>query len=765
MKISKGKQYKYADKVKELKVDVLPKEQASALSFTTKEYLADNKHSADKRSDFFKITHQQVIKSISERNSKEITANGEHTQTNVSEKHSIEYTDKTAVDSLKPKTTKGSKQKTVYNKNQISKTAANLGIKAEVKNQLGNMVTQADYSSKKAIKGGSTAALKIIRSDIEETADNDLAFKAVDDVIKTAEAAAATKKGVTAAVNTGISIAKTGTHTIKAVRKAPENISAVNKQFKERIRKIQKVRRMKKSTQTKLLKQGGKKAVDNTIKTIAYTAKGFVIKFTAMFLALIILIIAICGAVVAAIGSFLWQTSSDLDTTQIIKYISELDYNQQNAWLSKGKTNVEIERQNENLEKSYDYHYLLAVDVPDDTQPLDNFDEGEAHCMVREGFSPNGRELMPTYRGFNKEFSSSDEMLETYRFTTDDYRDALAYIQVKNENLGWFATVFGFVGEYQLKNSAKELHELTYKHNIVLKKVGSDEEVDYSYQEPIYSISYANDDSYNYYYFGRKYSVKYLIDNDMVRFDADDAKNNLMKEQYEYIYKYGNFAVGNLSFPLELGDDEKIADRIVKHFGKQAALEYHPPEPDEDKTVYGTVSKSAAYHYANDLSANAGDIIYAPINGLCKAKQRDNRGYEYTICTSYNGNDFDLTKAGYLVKISCSSASYISSAAPKVVKKGDWLGLVADNIEVNYKTPETANDTENEDIFADKLFPCSTLTDYHSIGGDEFAIPEPTGNHIHIEMYKLPCDFTNKADIEKNVLAPELFFDYSKETD
>ncbi len=91
--------------------------------------------------------------------------------------------------------------------------------------------------------------------------------------------------------------------------------------------------------------------------------------------------------------------------------------------------------------------------------------------------------------------------------------------------------------------------------------------------------------------------------------------------------------------------------------------------------------------------------------------------------------------------------------------------MVADNIEVNYKTPETANDTENEDIFADRLFPCSTLTDYHSIGGDEFAIPEPTGNYIHIEMYKLPCDFTNKADIEKNVLAPELFFDYSQETE
>jgi hypothetical protein len=115
------------------------------------------------------------------------------------------------------------------------------------------------------------------------------------------------------------------------------------------------------------------------------------------------------------------------------------------------------------------------------------------------------------------------------------------------------------------------------------------------------------------------------------------------------------------------------------------------------------------------------------------------------------------------VKISCSSASYISSSTPKVVTKGDWLGLVADNIEVNYKTPKSDNDTENEDLFADKLFPCSTSTNYSSIGKNKFEVPKPQQNHIHIEMYKLPCDFTDKADIEKNVLAPELFFDYSKE--
>jgi hypothetical protein len=379
----------------------------------------------------------------------------------------------------------------------------------------------------------------------------------------------------------------------------------------------------------------------------------------------------------------------------------------------------------------------------------------------------DGSEKKPTYRGFNNEFSSCDEMLEECRWTTDDYRAALAYMQVKNENLGWFATLIGFVGEAQLKQSAKDLHQATYNQSIVIKTVSPDEADKYEFYNDIYKTSYSNNGSKDYYYFGRKFSVKYLIDNDMVRFDADDSKNKSMKERYEYVYKYGNFAVGNLSFPLELADGETIADRISKHFGKQLSLEYTPPEPPDDASdkVFGKVTSHATYHYANDLSADSGDVIYAPIGGLCKVKQEESRGYEYTICTSYTGNEFDFSKDGYLVKISCSSASYISSSTPKVVTKGDWLGLVADNIEVNYITPKSDNDMENEDLFADKLFPCSTSTNYSSIGRNKFEVPKPQQNHIHIEMYKLPCDFTDKADIEENVLAPELFFDYSKETD
>jgi len=667
-----------------------------------------------------------------------------------------------------PKITKGNKRKTVYNKSQILQKAKNLSIKSELKNQFKGVVKQANSSVKKAIKIGGSAAKKSIKSEIQEAGENDLAYKTVDDAIKTADTAISVKRGTKAAINTGNKAVKSIVNTGKSVKSAPKNIKSAANNFKQRVRKLQKKKAMKNIRKKRITK----KAVKQAVKIIMAAAKSVVMKYVICFFAIILLIIVICAAVVAAISSFLWQTGTDLDTTQIIKYISELDYNQQNNWYSKGKTNVDIERQNDNSDDSYTYHYLIAFDVPDDIATGAAFSDSDVNCLVTIGTNSDGSQKRPSYRGFNKQFSSCDEMLEEFRWTTDDYCAALAYLQVKNENLGWFAGLIGFVGEYQLKSSARELHELTYKHNIVVKRTEPDEEPQYTFQMPIYTTNYSDDDSHDYYYFGRKYSVNYIIENDMIEFDSDDLKNANMKERYEYIYRYGNFAVGNLAFPLELQSGEVISDRIAKHFGKQVALEYTPPDrPDDDEdNVYGTVSKKTAYHYAVDLSADNGDIIYCPISGLCKVKQREKRGFEYSICTSYNGNNFDFTnfdftKEGYLVKISCSKAAYIPTAAPKIVKQGDWLGIVGKNMEVNYEIPDMDNDTENEDIFADKLFPCSTLTDYHSIGKKKFEIPETTQDYIHIEMYKLPCDFNDKSDIEKNVLDPELFFDYLKEVD
>ncbi len=825
---------------KRLKVDILPKDQNSAFSYTTKEYLSDKTDFKDNdKSKLSEIAHKDIIKNMSEKNivnsekNQVFKYNDENSKTaqtvkqdfshndivktensipiksKVSSKNSRKITKRnketlvsfggtvikesikkqaensedkalrnvvistsavmTAAKILKPektetspKITKGNKRKTVYNKAQIMRKAKNLNIKSELKNQFKGIVKQANSSAKKAVKIGGSSIMKSIKSDIEEAGENDLAFKAVDDTIKIADKAMTAKNGAKAAINTGSKAAKGIIGTGKAIKNTPKNIKSAAKNFKEKMRKRQKKKALKKAHQKKSVKQAAKQTVSIAVSAVSTIAA----KLFILFLPLLIIIV-ICAAVVAIISSITWQTGTDLDTTQIIKYVAELDCNQQNNWYSKGKTNVDIERQNDNSSKSYKYHYLLAVDIPNDDNLSANPSDSEVNCMVTFSKKSDGSERKPTYKGFNMEFSSCDEMLELYRWTTDDYRAMLAYLQVKNENLGWFASLIGFVGEYQLKSCAKELHELTYNHKIVIKNTEPGKAPKYNFETPIYSTAYTNNGSHDYYYFGRKYSVNYVIENDMIRFDSDDKENASMKEQYEYVYKYGNIAIGNLIFPLELQTDEVISDRIAKHFGKQVTLEYTPPEKPEDKhtDVYGSVSNKTAYHYAVDLSADEGDIIYSPIKGLCKVKQREKRGFEYTICTSYNGNNFDFTKDGYLVKISCSKATYIPTVSSKVVKQGDKLGIVGGNMEVNYKTPDMDNDTENENIFADKLFPCSTFTNYHNIGKNEFDIPENTQDYIHLEMYKLPCDFSDKSDIEKNVLNPELFFDFSKEAD
>ena len=106
----------------------------------------------------------------------------------------------------------------------------------------------------------------------------------------------------------------------------------------------------------------------------------------------------------------------------------------------------------------------------------------------------------------------------------------------------------------ELEKAASELFEATYNYKIFVRDEDSDGNIDESYKDPIYSVTYSKDKANYYFYFGKKYSVKYLIDNDMIRFDDDDVKNNSMKEKFYNTYKYGNFAAANLSFPLELSD-------------------------------------------------------------------------------------------------------------------------------------------------------------------------------------------------------------------
>ena len=658
----------------------------------------------------------------------------------------------TAKGILKPETVSVKKRNRKINREKAAEAAAALGIKHELKQDMKNIILEKTDQSGELLKVGGKSVIKAIKEDIAEKGNEDLSFKAVDDVIKTGETAVAAKNVIVAGTNGVIDVTKTGVTAVKAVKNAPQTAKSALKRVQDTKRKYDAFKRLQTKQKMAVIKSKAaskaKKVAGEAVKSV----KSAAIKVLAILLVNVVLIVAICGVVVAAIGSFIWRTPSDLDTTAIIKLISEKDCKMQEKWAGKGYAAVTLEGMNDNNnDRSYSCVYALAVDVP------------IGRPVVKTSVDREGADKMPTYSGFNKVYHSYDEMLESYRWTTEDYRAALAYIQVKKENLGWFSNLFGFVGEQQLKNAAEALHKATYDYGILHKHTDTDGNVTESYESPIYSKTYRKDKATTYFYFGRKYSVKYLIDNDIVRFDADDAKNNAMKEKFEYTYKYGNFAVAHLSFPLDINENETIESRISKHFGKQVVLTYKPNDPDPDRTVYGNIEKKSKWHLATDLSSDAGDIIYAPISGLCKVKQRDGRGFEYVICTSYNGADFDYTKDGYLVKISCSSSSFVSLGAPTLVHQGDALGKVAHNIAVNTSVPDKDNDTENEDIMADKLFPCCTSTIYHEIGGDVFDIPEAEQDHIHIEMYKLPCDFTNEANMVKNVLAPELFFDYSRE--
>ncbi len=683
----------------------------------------------------------------------------------------VVLTTATAVEVLKPEGIEKARRKTVYDKAKTAENVKNLNIRQEFKDNIATTISDMNGSAKKAINAVGKSAVATFREDIKEYGENDLSFKAVDDLITTVEIAKNTKKGYNATINTANNLVNGTTSTIKNIRNAPQSIKNTKSSLLQTKQRYNAFKRLQTRQRINIIKTKGKQATKKVADVMLKSARGIVIKVAAFSLVFVVLIVAICGLVAGAIGSYIWDTSAVMDTTKIVKYISNLDYNRQRAWFRKGKTAVEIAQKNDNSSgNSYRYYYCIAKDVPMDPfffhQSEENFNEhyGTANTLVTERISSDGEQLKPTYKGFNEIYYSADEFLEENRWTTEDYRAALAYMQVKCENLGWLESHIGFVGENKLKEEARKLVEFTWDAPIVHKEMNSDGTCDYSADTSELSISYSHNKTHEYYYFGRKFSVKYLIDNDILKFSSDDDKQREQKERFNYTYKYGNYAVAALSFPLDLEEDETISSRISKHFGKQLILKYKPPTPSDKKTVYGTVSSKDGTHWANDLSASDGDVIKAPISGLCIAKQREGRGFEYVISTSYDGTNFKFDDYGYCVKMSCSGASYIRSGVPTLVTQGQALGLVGKNMGVNNSTPSSDNDTENEDLIADLLFPCATATTYHDIDGDYFEeYPPESEAHLHIELYSLPCDFTDENSVKENILAPELFFDYSSE--
>ncbi|HAG04134.1 MAG TPA: hypothetical protein DCG28_01730 [Lachnospiraceae bacterium] len=674
----------------------------------------------------------------------------------------------TAVNILKPEK---ARRKTTFDKAKTAENIKNLSIKQEFKDDIAASVNYVTGVSNKALKTGGKSVISNVRDDIKKYGEDDLSFKAVDDVITTAETARDVKRAYTATKNSLNKAVNTGSSTLKAIQNTPQTAKNIYQKVQETKRKFNAYKKLQTRQRINIIKSKGKQATKKVADLLLKSARDVAVKATAFSLVIMILIVSICGVVVGAIGNYIWDTSSVLDTTKIVKYISSLDYDQQRNWFAKGKTAVEIASKNDNSSgRSYKYIYAIAKDVPADCffwyKTADDYNNSgiNANVMVTVGETPEGETRRPIYSGFNEFYYSSDEFLENNRWTTEDYRAALAYMQVKCENLGWLESHIGFVGENKLKQEARTLVEFTYQMPIVVRTIDENSVETYSSSEFEVEASFSKDKTSEYYYFGRKYSVKYLIDNDILKFSTDEAKQKEQKERFYYTYKYGNYAVAALSFPLALQDGETISSRISKHFGEQLSLVYKPPTPNDKKTVYGKVTGKKATHWATDLSADDGDIIKAPMSGLCIVKQREGRGFEYTISSSYEGNEFKYDGHGYVVKLSCSSGSYIPEGVPTVVTQGQTLGVVANNIEVNNIVPNSENDTENEDIIADCLFPCSTSTTYHNIGGDYFEeYTTPSKNHLHIELYSLPCDFTDKKSVKENILAPELFFDYSSE--
>ena len=543
-----------------------------------------------------------------------------------------------------------------------------------------------------------------------------------------------TTKNAKYAVSSAINAANGTANVVKGTYNGIKS----SQRFIKRVKKMN-LAQVKKFSELKL-----KKSLKSFKSGITAKAKAAIAAVLAVFCSFLLTIMFAFALLAAVVSSVTWQQSSELDTTQLVKYISSLDKDMQDKWY-KGKTAAEIARQNDNPDARFDwqYDYYVAYNkLPDELPAPDDIDP-EFNCYVKVKYNPeNGSETVGQ-KGYTQVAHSKDEFLEIYRWTTEDYITALAYLQVKNENLGWFASTFGWVGETVLKNKAAELHELTYGKQIYIYENAKTGAITYSLENgAVLDTETMVGDTKRYCYFGRKNSVKFLVENDLLPTPLTEDE----KERFEYICKYGNIELAVLNYPLD-GDID-----IAKHFGEQKYLKFTSANDSES---YPSVSAANGKHYAVDLNATAGDIIKSPFKGYCKVIQQDKRGFEFVISTNSN---FELGDKGFLCRISCASASYIPTNTIIEVEAGQSLGVVSSIQGINTEKPTGATD-----VFADKLYPCGTNTDYHNCDSQGCMDATYTGEYVHLELYKLPCDFTSAADMEKNVLAPELCFIYPED--
>lgn len=312
-----------------------------------------------------------------------------------------------------------------------------------------------------------------------------------------------TQTGVAALINTVEGVIYVGKGIVyagKLVKAMPQNIKKT-KRFIKRLRKMS----FKQKRKYAALKVKNKA---NAIKEAALKqVKAVIAAFMAVALSSLILVLFVGCLIGAIFASFTWQTSKPIDTTNLINYISQMDFEVQRYVRNNTKT------QEQAIAEENDIYYYYYAYNKSDTEATYEFDENGKPTNIR-GYVPVGYyDIM------------ADELK---RYSTQDYISALSYLQVKYGNLAWYQTIVGAIGEAVLKGYARDLHNLT--HSVTTET--------YTYHPSEgHSVTH-------HYYFYRQYSVDYLVNNNILPLTQED------KEKYRYTCVYGNAASATLQYPL-----------------------------------------------------------------------------------------------------------------------------------------------------------------------------------------------------------------------
>ena len=699
----------------------------------------------------------------------------------------------------------GEKGKTI-SQSKAKQAAKKLGIKqqSDVTKSIKDMILPT-------VVEGAKQGLVYVGNSFENVADKGINFTKTALMSSLYAAAEETPEaeGIKQMINVGKGAGKATTAVSKSYKSVKQGIQEL-KRLQNKLRLRKQVKAAAKKTGKKL-GSGVAGMIKNAFKGATSGAKTAVIGIIGYLL----LMTAAAGMIFGFILTFIWNTKQIMDTTEISKIIHKLDYKQQQLLYKYGKDHFEIIKDSIDSHSSdgseyniQHYVYLFAEDVPleeDDSYPSTTNTKTNFNLNVTKYGSGYDDSYTPNYNASKwKIFYSKDEVLEKYRWTTDDIISAMAYLQVVEENLTGLQklNILG-ITEGHLRDKLEALHEATYSQPMwyAVKEKNSDGSIyTYNYYKinsyPLTDVRTTGDKKCNtyHYYFFRKDSVDFLIQNDIIRLSDDDERNEQLKDRYEQVKKYGNMFVSYLEPPIKYDDREDLENRICKHFGDQDILVFSSEEMDitaeEDngdriskngmKKHYGKYKKFGSKSYLtthhNAIDFEMGDDeehqkVYAPISGICKCTARWGRGYEFVISNSYKDGDFNFEGNGICVKLSCINVKdpSIPYDTPFMVKQGQELGVCSEkDFSVNHCIPDEANttppDEPNDTYYAnfngDTTFPCFSLTELYTIGYDETEIPSATAPHIHLELYQLPCDFTSTVDIKRNTLDPELHLKY-----